>query len=345
MTTLQHKPPQTASKIKETLYISGILAGTAFTAISQQVALTSIPLLGLLLMQRTNQHRLTLAQQQQEKIITEVQHTLSPLSTQIQHLETQIHEAESSPKNYLTKTHLTPIIAKLHQLKHENRVFKLKELKDVTQQINTLEQQLDNLTHQTQNLQACQHNLEQQFQYHSSQTQPSRHPKSTPTQPDPNRVAIFIDAANIYHSAIQLGFDPPDYADLLAFLKRQYSSYQAFFYTGLDSTNRQQKRLLFRLQNLGYKIISKEIIKRADGSCKANLDVELALDLVELADTYDTAILVSGDGDFVPAIERIQQLSRRVEVVSYRATTSQKLMQLADNYLNLETQTSLWRVA
>ncbi|EDX70831.1 conserved hypothetical protein [Coleofasciculus chthonoplastes PCC 7420] len=79
--------------------------------------------------------------------------------------------------------------------------------------------------------------------------------------------------------------------------------------------------------------------------CNLVLDVELALDLVELADTYDTAILVSGDGDFVPAIERIQQLSRRVEVVSYRATTSQKLMQLADNYLNLETQTSLWRVA
>ena len=68
MTTLQYKPPQTASKIKETLYIFGILAGTAFTAISQQAALTSIPLLGLLLMQRTNQHRLTLAQQQQEQM-------------------------------------------------------------------------------------------------------------------------------------------------------------------------------------------------------------------------------------------------------------------------------------
>lgn len=335
MTILQHKPPQTASKIKETLCIFGILAGTAFTAISQQAALTSIPLLGLLMMQRTNQHRLTLAQQQQrQRIITE-----------IQHLETQIHTTESSSEHYLTKTHLTPIIAKLHQLQRENKVFKLKELKDVTQHINTLEHQLDHLTHQTQNLQTCQHNLEQQFQHHSSQIQPDRHLKPIPTQPDNNRVAIFIDAANIYHSAIQLGLEPPDYADLLAFIKGQYSSYQAFFYTGLDSTNLQQKRLLFRLQNLGYKIISKEIIKRADGSCKANLDVELALDLVELADTYDTAILVSGDGDFVPALERIQQLSRRVEVVSYRATTSQKLMRLADNYLDLETQTCLSRVA
>jgi hypothetical protein len=92
-----------------------------------------------------------------------------------------------------------------------------------------------------------------------------------PASPHPSSTATGTNAANIYHSALQLGFDPPDYADLLAFLKRQYSSYQAFLYTGLDSTNLQQKRLLFRLQNLGYKIISKEIIKRADGSCKANL--------------------------------------------------------------------------
>lgn len=91
------------------------------------------------------------------------------------------------------------------------------------------------------------------------------------------------------------------------------------------------------MQSLGYQIISKEIIKRADGSCKANLDVEFALHLVELSNTYDTAILASGDGDFAPAIERIQRLGKRVKVAGYRATTSQKLIELADDYLDLET--------
>ena len=87
------------------------------------------------------------------------------------------------------------------------------------------------------------------------------------------------------------------------------------------------------------------MIKPADGSCKANLDVELALDLVELANTYDTAIWVSGDGDFIPAVEQIQRLGKRVEVVGYRATTSQKLIQLADDYFDLETWSSFRRSA
>jgi uncharacterized LabA/DUF88 family protein len=341
------QPPKISLKTKETLYILGVLAGTAFTAISQQAAFTSIPLLGLLLMQRTNQHRLTLAQQQQQQqITTVVQQSLSSLSTQIQQLETQINQTETSPKNYLTKTHLTPIIAKLHQLQHENKVFKLKELGDLTQQINTLQQQLDNLTHQTENLQISQQKLEQHFQQRSLQINPSRQPKHTPNQPQKtNRVAIFIDSANIYHSACQLGLEPPDYADFLTFLKRQSSSSQTFFYTGIDFTNQHQKRLLLRLKHLDCQIVSKEVIKRADGSCKANLDVELALDLVELADTYDTAILVSGDGDFIPAVERIQRLGKRVEVVGYRATTSQKLIELADDYFDLETWTRFRRVA
>jgi uncharacterized LabA/DUF88 family protein len=336
MTNLQQKPPKTSLKTKETLYTFGIFAGTALTAISQQAALTSIPLLGLLLMQRTNQHRLTLAQQQQhQQITTTVQHSLSSLSTQIQHLETQLTETETSQKKYLTKTHLTPVFTKLHQLQQENKAFKLKELQDLAQQINTLQHHLNYLTHQTEK-------LEQQFKPHS----PHPQPKPTPNQPHKtNRTAIFIDGANIYHSALNLGLTPPDYADLLKLLKGQSSSSKTFFYTGIDSTKPQQKRLLLKLQNLGYKIISKEIIKRADGSCKANLDVELALDLVELADTYDTAILVSGDGDFAPAIERVQRLSKRVEVVSYRATTSQKLMQLADNYFDLETWTGFWQAA
>lgn len=341
------QPPKISLKTKETLYALGVLAGTAFTAISQQAAFTSIPLLGLLLMQRASQHRLTLAQQQQQQqITTVVQQSLSSLSTQIQHLETQINQTESSPKNYLTKTHLTPIITKLHQLQHENKVFKLKELEDLTQQINTLQQHLEHVTHQTENLQTAQQKLEQQFQPRSPQIKPSGQPKANPNQPQKtNRVAIFIDGANIYHSASQLGLEPPDYTDFLSFLKSQSSSSQTFFYTGIDSSNLHQRKLLLRLKHLDCQIVSKEVIKRADGSCKANLDVELALDLVELADTYDTAILVSGDGDFIPAVERIQRLGKQVEVVGYRATTSQKLSELADDYFDLETWTRFRRVA
>lgn len=354
---LVKQPQKTLNKIslktQETFYLVGVVAGTVFTTISQQAAFTSIPLLGLFLMQRVNQHHLTLAQQQQQQQITTVveqslsyRSSISSLSTQIQQLETQIIETESSPKNYLTKTHLTPIIAKLHQLQRENQVFKLKELGDLNQQINTLQHHLNDLTHQTENLQTSQQKLEQQFQPCSSQAKPSPQPKSIPNPPQKtNRVAIFIDGANLYHSATQLELEPPNYADFLTFIKSQSSSFQAFFYTGIDSTNQHQKKFLSRLQRLGYQIVTKEIIKRADGSCKANLDVELALDLVELADTYDTAIVASGDGDFAPAIERIQRLGKRVEVVGYRTTTSHILIDLVNDYFDLETWTGFRRFA
>jgi predicted RNase H-like nuclease (RuvC/YqgF family) len=180
----QQKPPNISLPTKETLYVFGVIAGTVCSAISQQVALTSIPLLGLLLMQRTNQQRLTLAQQQQhQQITTVVEQSLSSLSTQIQHLETQINETEPSPKNHLTKTHLTPIIAKLHQLQQENKVFKLKEIGDLTQQINTLQQDVDNLTHQTEKLQTSQQKIDQQFQQSSSPVQLSRQLKPTSNHP------------------------------------------------------------------------------------------------------------------------------------------------------------------
>lgn len=338
----QPKPAQISLKTKEKLYGLGVLAGTAFTAISQQAAFTFIPLLGLFLMQRTNQHRLTLAQQQQQQqIATLVQQSVSSLSTQIHQLETQIAQTESSPKNHLTKTHLTPIIAKLHQLQQENKVFKIKELANLTQQINTLQQHLDDVTAQTENLQASHQKNQQQIQQCSPQTKPARQSKLAQKT---NQIAIFIDGANLYHSANELGFEI-DYAYLLTLLAGQSSAYQAYFYTGVDPTNQHQQNFLCKLQRLGYQIVSKEVIKRADGSRKANLDVELALDLVELSHTYHTAIVVSGDGDFAPAIERIQRLGKRVEVVGYRATTSQKLIDLADDYFDLETLSGCRRIA
>lgn len=328
----QPQPVQISLKTKEKLYGLGVIAGTAVTAISQQAAFTSISLVALFLMQRTNQHRLTLAQQQQQQqIATLVQQSLSSLSTQIHQLETQIAQTESSPKNHLTKTHLTPIIAKLHQLQQENRVFKIRELTSLSQQINTLQQHLDDLTDRTENLQASQQKIQQQLQQISPPTKPDRQPKLAQKT---NQIAIFIDGANLYHSAIELGFEI-DYAYLLTLLVGQSSAYQAFFYTGIDPTNQHQQNFLSKLQRLGYQIVSKEVIKRADGSCKANLDVELALDLVELSHTYDTAIVVSGDGDFAPAIARIQRLGKRVEVFSYRSTTSKKLIELADDYFDL----------
>ncbi len=93
---------------------------------------------------------------------------------------------------------------------------------------------------------------------------------------------------------------------------------------------------MLNICSLDYKIISKEIIRQPNG-VKANLDVELALDIHHKAlnNEYDTAILGSGDGDLIDVVKRLKELGKRVEVVSFRARINKKLIKVADSYLDL----------
>lgn len=82
--------------------------------------------------------------------------------------------------------------------------------------------------------------------------------------------------------------------------------------------------------------MTKELVKRADGSQKANLDVEIALDMVELAEQYDKAILFGGDGDFACALDKVSSQGCQVEVVSLRSATSEALIRSSDRFTNLQ---------
>jgi uncharacterized LabA/DUF88 family protein len=86
----------------------------------------------------------------------------------------------------------------------------------------------------------------------------------------------------------------------------------------------------------GYRVIAKDLVQLPDGSKKANLDVEIAVDLVALVDYYDTAVLVSGDGDLAYAADAASYRGARVEVVSLRSMTSDSLINVADRYIDLE---------
>jgi uncharacterized LabA/DUF88 family protein len=86
----------------------------------------------------------------------------------------------------------------------------------------------------------------------------------------------------------------------------------------------------------GYRVITKELIQLPDGSKKANLDVEIAVDMIALVGCYDTAILVSGDGDLAYAVDAVSYRGIRVEVVSLRSMTSDSLINVADRYIDLD---------
>ncbi|MDF5719278.1 MAG: NYN domain-containing protein [Rhizonema sp. PD37] len=150
------------------------------------------------------------------------------------------------------------------------------------------------------------------------------------------RIAIFIDGANLFHAALQLGIEI-DYAKLLCYLSQGGRLLRSFFYTGVDRTNEKQQGFLLWMRRNGYRVVTKDLIQLPDGSKKANLDIEIAVDIMNLAPYYDTAVLVSGDGDLAYAVNAVSYKGVRVEVVSVRSMTSDSLIDVTDCFIDLES--------
>jgi uncharacterized LabA/DUF88 family protein len=150
------------------------------------------------------------------------------------------------------------------------------------------------------------------------------------------RVAIFIDGANLFYAAIQLGIEV-DYIKLLRRLTSGSKLLRSFFYTGVDPNNDKQHNFILWMRRNGYRVITKNLTLFPDGSKKANLDVEMAIDMMKLVGSYDTAVLVSGDGDLAYAVNSISYQGVRVEVVSLRSMTSDSSIDVADCYIDLDS--------
>src|SRR5213592_2539639 len=138
------------------------------------------------------------------------------------------------------------------------------------------------------------------------------------------KITIFIDGNNLFHAARAVGVEI-DYAKLLNFLRGNSDLLRAFFYTGVDEKAERQQGFLLWMRRNGYRVVEKELKTYADGTKKANLDVEIAVDMLSLADKYDTAVLVSGDEDFAYAINAVAYKGVRVELAVFRKNTSPRL--------------------
>jgi uncharacterized LabA/DUF88 family protein len=144
-------------------------------------------------------------------------------------------------------------------------------------------------------------------------------------------VAVFVDVANLYYAARGQDVDV-DYVALLKHATKGRDLIRAYAYSGLDPENENQKKFLDFLGKNGYRVVAKDIRKFGDGRVKANLDIELVVDLFRLAERMDVAVIVSGDGDFAPAIRALQDEGVRCEVISFRPNTSSDLFAVADEF-------------
>lgn len=148
------------------------------------------------------------------------------------------------------------------------------------------------------------------------------------------RVAVFIDGNNLFHAARFHNLDI-DYNKLLRVLLGDGRLLRAFFYTGVDAGAERQQGFLLWMRRNGFRVVQKELKTFFDGTRKANLDVEIAVDMLSLAGSYDTAVLVSGDEDFVYAVNAVAYKGCRVEVAGFRSNTAPHLIDVADFFIDL----------
>src|ERR1700730_131452 len=136
-----------------------------------------------------------------------------------------------------------------------------------------------------------------------------------------NKIALFIDGANLYATAKTLGFDI-NYKRLLTEFQNRGTLLRAFYYTAMieDQEYSSIRPLIDWLDYNGYTVVTKPAKEFDDGEgrrrFKRNMSVELAVDAMELAEHVDQIVLFSGDGDFRSLVEAVQRRGVRVTVVS-----------------------------
>ena len=149
------------------------------------------------------------------------------------------------------------------------------------------------------------------------------------------RIGVFVDAQNMYHTAKNLYKAKVNFKKVLESAVGNRRLIRAFIYV-IRTESGEEKAFVEALEKGGYEIKEKDLQIFPGGMKKADWDVGMAMDAVILADKIDVAVLVTGDGDFVPLIEylRISQ-GLRVEVVSFGRSTSGKLKEAADQFTDL----------
>ncbi len=158
------------------------------------------------------------------------------------------------------------------------------------------------------------------------------------------RVALFIDGANLYATSKALGFDI-DYKRLLTYFRSKGQLIRALYYTALieDQEYSSIRPLIDWLDYNGYSMVTKPTKEFTDASgrrkIKGNMDIELAVDAMLLAEELDHIVLFSGDGDFRSLVAALQQKGKRVSVVSTLQTQpamiADELRRQADQFIDI----------
>ncbi len=150
------------------------------------------------------------------------------------------------------------------------------------------------------------------------------------------KTAVFIDGAN-HHLSIQASGINFDYEKLMTGLIDTHRLVTARYYTGISEApeHKMVRNLVRRLSNGGYVMVTKPVMVLSSGKVKANMDIEITVDIMRMAPVLDKVILFSGDGDFCYLVETVQGIGLVVEVVSSKHLISNRLRRQADAFYDI----------
>ena len=148
------------------------------------------------------------------------------------------------------------------------------------------------------------------------------------------RVGVFVDVQNMYYSAKNLFQAKVNFGKILeeAVAGRKLVRARAY---AIKAPNSVDDNFFTALDNLGFEIKAKELQVYAGGNKKGDWDVGLVIDAIRMSRNLDVVVLVSGDGDYIPAVEYLQNNGVMVEGVAFEETASSKLIEKVDDFTNL----------
>ncbi len=149
------------------------------------------------------------------------------------------------------------------------------------------------------------------------------------------RVAVFIDVSNMYHSAKNLYRARVNFQEVLRLAVSGRKLIRAFAYV-ISTKGGEEAPFFEALEKFGIEKREKELQEFYGGIKKADWDVGMVVDAIRTAEIVDTVVLVSGDGDFVPLIEYLKGKGRRAEVMAFGRTSSLKLKEAADEFTDFD---------
>lgn len=148
------------------------------------------------------------------------------------------------------------------------------------------------------------------------------------------RVGIFIDTQNLYHSARSIFKSHVNYRSLVDNAVAGRQLVRAFAYV-IRSESHEEAKFIEALSDLGIEIRLKDLQIFYSGEKKADWDVGIAIDIVRMSEKLDAVVLVSGDGDFTEVLKYVRSRGLRAEVMAFKKTTSSMLLTEADSYIDL----------